>query len=104
MQINPINSSINFNATIGPKLKDTIDRSYSSFQKFFCKEYKDVIKKITDATENNDIIDIERSGDIYIVGKGTGWHKKMLTLAKYDGFFIIDNEVADEIVRKAKEQ
>lgn len=104
MQINSINPSIKFKATIGPKLKETIDRSYSSLEKVFCKEYKDVIKKITDATENNDIIDIERSGDIYIVGKGTGWHKRMLTQAKFNGMFFIDDTVADEIVKNAKEQ
>ena len=103
MQVNTISKSINFNATIGGRLQKAIDNNYSSFQKIFSNEYKRTINKITNATSNNDIIDMKRNGDIFIFGKDTNWHKNFITQAKYkDGDFYIDEQVADEIVKILK--
>ncbi len=102
MQISSVNNSINFNASIGQRLESTINNNYPSF---FQRSKKNQIKaKIISATENNDIIDVDFRGNIYIQGNGTNWEKRNLTTVKFDRFsFFVDEEVADEIVKKAQE-
>ena len=102
MQISSVNNSINFNASIGPRLESTINGNYSSF---FQRSKKNQIKaKIISATENNDLIEVDYRGNIFIQGNGTNWEKRNLTIVKYkDLGFFIDEEVADEIVKKAQE-
>ncbi len=105
MQINSINSSINFNAFIGTRLKQAIDRHYPSIFGIRSKGYKNTIKKIEDSAPKEYTIEMEKNGDIYIKHMGPKYPKIPLNIvANYiNGNCLVDEELADKIVDKVKE-